>query len=518
VLKAFVPSPVSGPFKNLLIRSPSVIVKSRAGLQVIRLLEDIKSLNVFQRSALTLRRQSVTLSHAKFHSVLGSKRKESGMPRIKFVHVLAAIAILAGVLLAGAVGYQFFKAVMSGLGLRGGTYQIVYEIDLSTSLQELAKNKDDSFEAIMREVEKAAATSGADFFETLQEKFAAAESRLNRYFGSPVQTDAKIIAELKTEAAAALDHNIKILHKRLAQYGVHKRSINKEGRYRIALELAGITDIDRAVQILGKTARLEFKLVQDRKLFQEVLIKIDSLLRRDLAKQKGGYLMASDTAAAIGRPEAKEVTVSELFGGFSIVTEDTSGMAFDSVRVYKKIFAASPFLALLRNVHGEVGVPVQNFRAVELILHSPKTQKAIPVDAEFAWSLKPESVADAEYYYFYLLKKAAELTGAFLTDARAMRAGGAGLTRQGEWVVNIELNDEGTHIFSRVTGTNINKRLAIVLDKKVVMAPNIKERIPSGRVSIEGNMNADEAKDLAVLLRAGSLQAPLKVIETRRVR
>jgi preprotein translocase subunit SecD len=154
---------------------------------------------------------------------------------------------------------------------------------------------------------------------------------------------------------------------------------------------------------------------------------------------------------------------------------------------------------------------------VERILNNPEVQRLIPPDAEFVWSNKPEKVADEAYYTLYLIKKEPDLNGALLTDARQQIATGAGLTRQGEWTVTMQLNDEGTKTFSRVTGANVNKRLGIVLDKKVVMAPNIKEKIPSGSASIEGNMNADEAKDLAIVLRAGALKAPMQVIEERTV-
>ncbi|MDZ7343327.1 MAG: protein translocase subunit SecD, partial [candidate division KSB1 bacterium] len=201
----------------------------------------------------------------------------------------------------------------------------------------------------------------------------------------------------------------------------------------------------------------------------------------------------------------------------SIVPSDTQHLAQDSVRVDKEIFAENPFLSLLRNVNNRVSVPADNYRAVERILNSPEVQKVIPADAKFAWSNKPEKVADTEYYTLYLLKKEAELTGAMLNDAQATIASGAGMTRQGEWVVSMQMNSEGTKVFSRVTGANVNKQLAIVLDGKVVMAPNIREKIPSGTAQIEGNMGANEAKDLAIVLRAGSLQAPMQVIAEHTV-
>jgi preprotein translocase subunit SecD len=409
------------------------------------------------------------------------------------------------------------KAIKRGLDLQGGTY-LVYEVNLPKLMRDVAKNKDTRFEEIMKELDKVAATPNADL---LQQKFTDAGIRLNRYFGSRAQTDAQILETLKKEADDSIDRNLEILRNRIDQFGVSEPSITKQGNRRVVVELAGITDVGRAKNIIGKTALLEFNLVKDAQIFRDVITNIDNLLKRDLAGKQAATVdtAKTDSTGAGGKvSQDKAVNVSELFAGSSIVPSDSASSSADSVQVDKEIFSDNPFISLLRDVgRDEVAVPAKNMRAVERILNNPEVQRLIPPDAEFAWSNKPEKVADETYYTLFLLKKEPELNGALLTDARQQIASGAGLTRQGEWTVNMQLNDEGTKIFSRVTGANVNKRLGIVLDKKVVMAPNIKEKIPSGSASIEGNMDADEAKDLAIVLRAGALQAPMQVIEERTV-
>jgi preprotein translocase subunit SecD len=414
------------------------------------------------------------------------------------------------------------SAIKRGLDLQGGTY-LVYEVDLPRLIRDVGKNKDARFEEILREVDRAAAAPNVDYFDALREKFAQAGIRLNRYFGSRAQTDAQILDALRKEAEDAIDRNLEILRNRIDQFGVSEPSITKQGNRRVVVELAGITDVDRAKQLIGKTALLEFKLVKDPKIFQDVLTQIDNLLKRDLAAQKGEQVAAADTTVidTVGAGDKvsrdKEIGVAELFSGSSIVPADTQSAAQDSVSIDKEIFAENPFLSLFRNINNQVSAPASNYLAVERILRSSEVRKVIPADAEFAWSSKPEKVADKEYYTLYLLKKESELTGALLTDARATIASGSGLTRQGEWVVSMSYNSEGTKIFSRVTGANVGKPLAIVLDNKVVMSPNIREKINTGTAQIEGNMGADEAKDLAIVLRAGSLQAPMHPIEERTV-
>lgn len=411
------------------------------------------------------------------------------------------------------------KAIKRGLDLQGGTY-LVYETNLPKLMRDVAKNKDTRFEELMKELDVVAATPNVDYFTALQNKFAAADIRLSRYFGSRAQTDAQIIDALKQEADDAIAQNLEILRNRIDQFGVSEPSITKQGNRRVVVELAGITDVGRAKRIIGQTALLEFNLVKEPQIFQDIITKIDDLLKRDLAAKQGTLdTSKTDSTGASGKvSKDKALNVSELFAGSSIVPSDSANKSSDSVQVDKDIFSGNPFISLLRDVgRGEVAVPAQNLRAVERILNTPEVKKIIPPDAEFAWSNKPEQVADEKYYYLFLVKKEPELNGALLTDARQQLASGAGLTRQGEWTVTMQMNDEGTKIFSRVTGANVNKRLAIMLDKNVVMAPNIKERIPSGSASIEGSMDANEAKDLAIVLRAGSLQAPMHVIEERTV-
>lgn len=113
---------------------------------------------------------------------------------------------------------------------------------------------------------------------------------------------------------------------------------------------------------------------------------------------------------------------------------------------------------------------------------------------------------------YYLLKSSAELTGAYLVNAKVELGGQYGMPH-----VSLEFNKDGAKIFSRVTDANIERNLAIVLDGIVQSAPVIKSRIPDGKAIIEGNFGMDEAKLLATILRAGALPAPVRIIEERTV-
>jgi hypothetical protein len=137
-----------------------------------------------------------------------------------------------------------------------------------------------------------------------------------------------------------------------------------------------------------------------------IIDNIDSLLNDDIKSKKGA---PPSVTVPIGisnkESQTRKIDISELFSVVSEVTTDTSIEALGEVCVNKKVFAENPFHALLLNIRNDVGVPVKNVSAVERILSRPEVQQIIPADAEFAWSKQPEMTAETEYYFLYLLKK-----------------------------------------------------------------------------------------------------------------
>ncbi len=412
------------------------------------------------------------------------------------------------------------RAIKRGLDLQGGSY-LVFEVDLPKMVRDLAKNRDAKFEEILRTVEAKAKVPNVDFFEVFAQEFAAAQVRLSRYWGNRSQTDAQIVEDLKKNATDSVDRNLEILRNRIDQFGVSEPSITRQGERRIVVELAGITDVSRAKNIIGKTAQLKFSLVREPEITNDVIVKINEAMRRSRSKSgKDSNTVAqatpADTSTAAKIRSGEEVSVDELFPGSSAAASDTT--ASDStLSVDKELLEQSPFSSLIGALGPDIGVPEKNVRAVERVLNTQEVRDVIPSDAEFLWSNKTEQLADTKYYRLYLVKSEAELTGTNLTDARANIGSGGRVSRQGEWEVSMEMDNEGAKIFSIVTGANVNKRLAILLDDKIVTAPNINERIPNGRAVIHGNMDSNEARDLAIVLRAGALQAPMHIIEERTV-
>jgi len=206
----------------------------------------------------------------------------------------------------------------------------------------------------------------------------------------------------------AVDQAVETITNRIDQFGVAEPDIRPQGRDRILVQLPGIKDPKRAIDIIGKTALLEFKLVDEDNSLEEAL--------------KGNI------------PPGDEI---------------------------------------LYQIKGE-----------------PDSQRKIP----------------------FLLKKRAVITGEYLTDARVQID-----SHYNEPYVSITFDSRGARLFEQITGANIKKRLAIVLDSVINSAPVIQDRIPGGRAQITGRFTMEEARDLAIVLRAGALPAPVKIIEERTV-
>jgi len=420
-------------------------------------------------------------------------------------------------------------AIKRGLDLQGGTY-LVYEVDFVNYLSNpnVAKNPDGQLEQLLEEIDYQAKHQNLDFFEVLPAKFEEKSISLSRYFGKKGESDGKIISNLQEESENAIDRALQVLRNRIDQFGVAEPSITKQGKRRIVVELAGILDVNRAKDVIGKTAQLEFKLLKDAEYTRSLLFKID-----DIVKKRRYGTIDSTALAEIATPdtteqdsaameekirEDEEVNLDKLFG--TTAETEKRGEGDTAISVDKEMFEEHPFLALLGNVGYMIAAPKQNMRAINIILNYPEVREIIPDDTEFLWSSKAERRGDKEWYFLYFVKKTPEITGDYIETANVNVAGetsGSSMAGAGAAEVLLELNSRGAKDFARVTGANVGKFLAIALDGKVSSAPQIKERIPNGRSSITGMKDIDEAKDLVIVLRAGALPARLESIEERTV-
>ncbi len=313
------------------------------------------------------------------------------------------------------------------------------------------------------------------------------------------------------EAEDALDRALEILRNRVDEFGVAEPVIQQEGSDRIIVELPGIQDEARAKKLIGRTALLEFKLVQDPEAFHSVLQKIDAALVEAgvSAESPEASAEASDESASEPADEAPDLFEEELTPEVETPQED--------------LLAEKPFSAQLLGMGREGDLPSDYFvrpddyTKVNALLNKPIVQAQIPGDVQLIWASEEETIQEQMFLRLYLLKKKAEFTGKTLKNARVEIGQGMDLKTANKPYVTLELNKEGARAMARTSAANIGKRLAIVLDNHVFSAPVIEEKIPTGQARITGGFDMNEARDLAIILRAGALPAPVEIIEERTV-
>lgn len=318
------------------------------------------------------------------------------------------------------------KKINLGLDLQGGMH-LILEVDTEKAVESQIDRIADDLRRTMRKkhvrhkgINKAESTKISVAFNNKEdiEKFNTIldknykNLRTKKSTGSGVTTiyldfpdsEAAYMKKMATEQA------VETIRNRIDEFGVNEPDIRIQGDRRILIQLPGISDTQRAKDLIGRTALLEFRLVDE----------------------------ANDVNAALNG--------------------------------------------------------------------------SVPAGSEILYQTVIDPETNRERKIPYLIKKGTPLTGADLTDARVEID-----PQYNESSVGITFNRKGGRTFSRITGENVNKRLAIVLDNKVYSAPNIKDKISGGRAQITGNFTTDEAHDLAIVLRAGALPAPVKIIEERTV-
>lgn len=416
------------------------------------------------------------------------------------------------------------KVIKQGLDLKGGIY-IVLEVDLPTLVSTLAINKDTKFDRTISDVRNSLLdNTQQDFFDVFANSVASNGLRLPRYYD--VDYGAKpddILTSLKEQADDAINRVLEILQNRVDQFGVSEPTIQKQGNRRIIVELAGIQDSERARSLLQSTAQLEFCLVKSPEVTNDILSQIDNLVKNNEQLESLVATISegdeSEDDNQLGVSNDKTVSISELFGNDLETSKDSSDT---SVVVDQNIYQERPFSSLLRALGSNIAVPEKNLYTVKKIINKQEIQDKLAMgNGQFLFAPDAENFStndgiDEKLVYMYYLERDADLTGGVIEEASAT-VGGQGTSAVGQPIVLLDMNSEGARTWSRITGANIGRQIAIVLDKKVHMAPSIRTKISDGGTMIEGFAGMDEAKDIAIVLRAGALPAPVNIIEERIV-
>ena len=386
-----------------------------------------------------------------------------------------------------------------GLDLQGGM-RVVLEVNTGKLIEKLAKNPDEVFKTVIAEAEKESEQTDEPLVDIIAKKFSEKGIRLSRYFGSIRDDDDKIVSELNKSTEDAVNRAMEIIRNRVDQYGVSEPSIQRQGSRRIIVELPGIAREEEAKQLLQGTALLEFRIVRDPDFAFPIMQRIDNVLA---GKVEDSTKVTADNEKETAQKDS------------SITSEDTAtNKAELSEEEFKK---QHPFFSIaLLDPQGrtsEAYVHADERNKLELMLNRPDVQKVIPNNVEFKFSAKTDKDASGkDYYKMYLVNKEPELTGGVITDAQANIDPNTSTP-----IVTMTMNSEGATEWARITGANVGKRIAIMLDGAIFSAPVVKGKIPGGRSQIEGMADLNEAKLLEIVLKAGALPAPVDIIEERTV-
>ncbi|MFM7543723.1 MAG: protein translocase subunit SecD [Ignavibacteria bacterium] len=472
-----------------------------------------------------------------------------------------------------AKGERYRTAKMNrvklGLDLRGGMY-VMMEVAVDTLLRETAAREtiDETFEAVMKATHAQAESSGDDYLDVFHANFdriARPKGKsLISYFDVPgVQdvTDEKVKERLREDVDGAIDQALEVIRQRIDKFGVSEPNITKQGSRRIVLELPGVNNEKEMRQLLSTTARLEFKLVRNNADIVKALYRIDAYLAKSNGGSKTDTAIAAvdstakdtvkkDTTAIAAKSDKKKKDTSAVAADTS--KKDTSKTASaDSADPYKglkdeekaKRYQKDHQLTSLIQVFpldqegrfiSKDGNPSYFFNEsqvpeLEYVMYIPSKlyakfmsildradiKKLIPSDLQLLRSAKPEFVSkdlkDTTFAMWCVLRNA-ELTGEYVTDARASSDPMTNLP-----VVMMEMDQEGAEKWADVTGKNIKKKVAIVLDDQVYSAPVVQNKIAGGSSQITGMDSPEEARLLEIVLKAGALKAPVKIVEERVV-
>ncbi|MBU1368019.1 MAG: protein translocase subunit SecDF [Bacteroidetes bacterium] len=438
------------------------------------------------------------------------------------------------------------REINLGLDLKGGM-NVVLEVSVSDIIQALSGDSQDPvFVEAMQLAKQKQRDSQQDFVTLFGESFNEVDpnASLASIFlfefkdkGITVNsTNAEVLAVIETEAEGAIDRSFQILRTRIDRFGVTQPNIQKLATSgRILVELPGIKDPKRVRKLLQGTAQLEFWETYN---FSELYTFFDEANQR-LAGTEDAKVeeTATENEAATAENEETVTEQTDLEEDLAAATDTTNNsdttslidqLADDSDEMddasFEEYAAKNPLYAYLmpsyqQNESGQffpgntarVGTAaVKDTARINNMLSRVKS--VFPRNMKLAWTIKPRAAGEAELMELVALKASrdnkAALGGDVIVDARQ------DYDQNGRVEVTIQMNSEGAKTWKRLTGENIGRQVAIVLDDYVYSYPVVNDEIPNGRSSISGgDMSITEAQDLANILKAGKLPAKSRIME-----
>ncbi len=403
--------------------------------------------------------------------------------------------------------YKEIKETELGLGLdlQGGMH-VTLEVSPVEIVKGLSGNsKDAAFNAALEDAAEASKTSNEKYVDLFYIAWqnTAPNQKLSSIFATAANrgrisletSDTDILKIIDSEVENAIERSFNILRTRVDRFGTSQPNIQRiQGSGRIQIELPGVDNPERVRNLLQGVAKLQFWEVAEVNEYLAELELVNSLLVAEANANKTETAPADTTSTEDGD------LATQLEKQLAETTEPDD---FSS--------QVSPIFSLAKSNAGLI-YEIRDTVAINRIFAREDVKSLLPRNIKFLWSVKPQTSDNLELLELHAIKVSrssdqAPLEGDVVTDARQT------LDQTSRPAVSMQMNAEGARKWRKLTSENIGRRIAVVLDDFVYTAPMVQGEIPSGQSEITGNFSMEEAKDLANILKSGSLPAPTKIVE-----
>ena len=412
------------------------------------------------------------------------------------------------------LGYTFkdvqAKSINLGLDLKGGM-NVMLQVQLEDLVRALSKNNQTKeFNDAIALAKQNSVDSREDFITLFAEAWKQTSNGLPlaHVFGTidmvgkigPESTDAEVIDVIRAESESAIANSFNVLRNRIDRFGVTQPNIQKLGNSgRILVELPGVKEPERVRKLLQGTASLEFWPTYDNTELQGYLSEANTLLAQ----------LLEDETAEVEEVAEETAEVDSLLAA-ELAQKNAEAELLKQNPLFSVLVPAQYKGACLGYAHYADTAKINRYFAM------PQVKELFPAEFKPMWTVHASQM-DENIYELVAIKAAsadgkAPLDGGYVTDARVQFGNTAGTPE-----VSMSMNGEGAGIWARLTGDNIGKQIAIVLDGMVYSYPVVNGKIEGGSSQITGQFTIEEAEDLANVLKSGKLPAPATIIQEQVV-
>ena len=411
------------------------------------------------------------------------------------------------------------KELNLGLDLKGGM-NIVLQLDLAELVRSCAREKTtEEFDRAMKIASERAEQTHEDFISLFAQaweeiapgKRLSFDIDLDKLSGDVKNkskaTNDEIISLLKEEAKSAIDNSYQVVERRVNQFGVAQPNIQKvAGTGRILVELPGVKEPERVRKLLQGTASLEFWETYTAQEIQPYLQELNETIRQHNEALESEN--ASETEAVA--ETAAENTLESQLAALDGQTDASQEFLMKANPLFSRLQLLGGNSALLGVAH------YRDTAQINAWLHENRT--LFPGDFVPAWSFKAFDDANQTESYFELIALRSHVGKGPALDGKYIASASVNYNQMtGAPEVSMTMNSKGAIEWENITGENIGRQIAIVMDGQVYSYPNVQSKISGGNSSISGNFTQQDADDLSNVLKSGKLSTPARIVQEQVV-